>query len=58
MSAPKKENEPAVDDSRQQSQQTYPSGIVFNEILPSPEGADAEEEWTVPTNEPKTSAFS
>jgi len=23
----------------------YPSGIVFNEILPSPEGPDAEEEW-------------
>ncbi len=26
-------------------QQTYPSGIVINEILPSPEGPDAEEEW-------------
>jgi len=26
-------------------QQTYPTGIVFNEILPSPEGPDAEEEW-------------
>jgi len=39
------ENEPAVDDSRQQNQQTYPTGIVFNEILPSPEGADAENEW-------------
>lgn len=24
---------------------TYPSGIVFNEILPSPEGPDAENEW-------------
>ena len=24
---------------------SYPAGIVFNEILPSPEGADAEEEW-------------
>jgi len=23
----------------------YPGGIVFNEILPSPEGADAENEW-------------
>ncbi len=23
----------------------YPSGIIFNEILPSPEGEDAEEEW-------------
>ncbi len=24
---------------------SYPSGIIFNEILPSPEGPDAEEEW-------------
>lgn len=24
---------------------TYPGGVVFNEILPSPEGSDAEEEW-------------
>lgn len=24
---------------------SYPLGIVFNEILPSPEGADAEKEW-------------
>ncbi len=24
---------------------SYPSGILFNEILPSPEGADAENEW-------------
>ena len=24
---------------------SYPAGIVFNEILPSPEGPDAEEEW-------------
>jgi len=31
---------------------TYPTGIIFNEILPSPEGPDAEEEWIVPTNEP------
>ncbi len=23
----------------------YPSGIIFNEILPSPEGADTDEEW-------------
>jgi len=29
----------------------YPKGIVFNEILPSPEGPDAENEWIVPTNE-------
>lgn len=25
--------------------QTYPTGIVLNEILPSPEGPDAQEEW-------------
>jgi len=24
---------------------TYPDGIIFNEILPSPEGADSENEW-------------
>ncbi len=27
----------------------YPSGIVINEILPSPSGSDAEEEWIVAT---------
>ncbi len=27
------------------TQQTYPSGVIFNEILPSPKGSDAEEEW-------------
>lgn len=27
----------------------YPFGIVFNEILPSPEGPDSEEEWIVAT---------
>ena len=43
------DDEPAVDDSHQQSQRVYPTGIVFNEILPSPEGADAENEWIVPT---------
>ncbi len=26
-------------------QQTYPTGIIFNEILPSPEGPDEENEW-------------
>lgn len=29
----------------QPQQITYPSGIVINEILPSPEGPDAEKEW-------------
>jgi len=36
----------------------YPTGIVINEILPSPEGADAENEWIVPTNKPRISASS
>ena len=26
---------------------SYPTGIVFSEILPSPEGPDAENEWTI-----------
>ncbi len=30
---------------------SYPTGIVFNEILPSPEGPDAENEWIVPTKQ-------
>jgi len=30
---------------------TYPSGIIFNEILPSPKGSDETEEWTVPTKQ-------
>lgn len=32
-------------------QAIYPSGIIFNEILPSPEGEDAEEEWVEIFNE-------
>lgn len=28
---------------------TYPTGIVFNEILPSPEGPDEQNEWIVST---------
>jgi len=31
--------------------ETYPSKVFINEILPSPEGPDAEEEWTVPTKQ-------
>ncbi len=30
---------------------SYPSNIFINEILPSPEGPDAENEWTVPTKQ-------
>ena len=36
-----------------QPRQTYPSGIVINEILPSPEGADAEKEWVELFNQNK-----
>ncbi len=32
-------------DSSIEERTIYPSGIIFNEILPSPEGEDAEEEW-------------
>ena len=28
---------------------SYPTGIVINEVLPSPDGADETEEWIVPT---------
>lgn len=43
-----KSDKPAVDDSRQQ---TYPSGVVFNEIMPSPEGPDETEEWIKISNQ-------
>lgn len=33
------------DNQEPKLQKTYPVGIIFNEILPSPEGPDAEEEW-------------
>jgi hypothetical protein len=43
----KQKSEEVVDIKSQQAQQiTYPSGVVINEILPSPEGPDEEEEWT------------
>ena len=34
-----------VESEENKSPLTYPSGIIINEILPSPEGPDAEEEW-------------
>lgn len=37
-----------IQESKQEKEeqiQTYPTGIIFNEILPSPEGPDAENEW-------------
>lgn len=42
--------EPETKESQESKQkeeqiQTYPTGIIFNEILPSPEGPDAENEW-------------
>ena len=45
---PKTESEkPAVEEPivEVRLQQTYPSDVVINEILPSPEGPDVEEEW-------------
>lgn len=45
---PKPESEkPAVEEPTVEVrlQQTYPTGVVINEILPSPEGPDSEEEW-------------
>ena len=35
----------------------YPTGIVINEILPSPEGPDETEEWIVSTIQPKVLAY-
>lgn len=47
--APSPSLSPSVkQESRTTIEQTpaiYPSGIIFNEILPSPEGADEENEW-------------
>ena len=35
----------------------YPSGVFINEIMPSPEGPDADNEWIVPTIHLKGSAY-
>jgi len=40
---PKKEKEEQI--------QIYPTGVIFNEILPSPDGPDAENEWIELFNE-------
>ena len=42
---PEPEPEPEPEEETPTEAVSYPTGIVFNEILPSPEGADAEEEW-------------
>jgi len=42
---PEPEPEPESEPDKKTTPITYPTGIVFNEILPSPEGADAENEW-------------
>lgn len=39
------EEKPTEDAPLMAEPTNYPTGIVFNEILPSPEGADAENEW-------------
>ena len=38
-----------TEEKTQQKSTIYPTDVFINEILPSPEGPDAEEEWTVPT---------
>lgn len=49
--ASEENNPPAVKTEQEQKQKketkplTYPTGIVFSEILPSPEGPDEENEW-------------
>ena len=49
-----KEVEPS---STEEKAKSYPSGVFINEILPSPKGADSEEEWTVPTKQLIHSAY-
>ena len=48
---PKPEPEPEPEQEKETTPTTYPAGVVLNEILPSPEGPDPENEWIVPTNE-------
>lgn len=40
-----KSSEPVIDANSKQAQIVYPSGIIINEILPSPKGSDEKEEW-------------
>lgn len=49
--------EPAETGSPAAEPVSYPAGVVFSEILPSPEGPDAKNEWIVPTNRQKYSVF-
>jgi len=44
-----KENENNAQPQLSQEMINYPSGILFNEILPSPKGSDETEEWIVAT---------
>jgi len=39
------------EEKTQQKSTTYPTDVFINEILPSPEGADAEEEWIELSND-------
>lgn len=39
------EEEPQSLPQDEQKPQIYPTGVVINEVLPSPEGSDAENEW-------------
>jgi len=39
------QSEPTQESKKESELKVYPTGIVFNEILPSPAGPDKEEEW-------------
>jgi len=39
------EDEPIIESTPKQGQISYASGIIINELLPSPEGQDEKEEW-------------
>jgi len=46
---PQTEPDESVIEVKSQQPIIYPTGVVINEILPSPEGPDEEEEWIVAT---------
>jgi len=48
-SQPEPQPEQQIETGSLQTPSSYPDGIIFNEILPSPEGADETEEWIVAT---------
>ena len=54
---PEPEPKPESKPEKKTTPISYPTRIIFNEILPSPEGADAKNESVVPTNKPRISAY-